>query len=298
MKQGSKGTFHPSALATSLDRVVGFVVRHVESTSLHLCAIDLDGTLLSSDKSVSRANRNAVRRLRDRGVGIVFVTGRPARCLDVLDGLAGIQASTITCNGAAIWDHDQESQSEVRSLDACHAASFVARVRRLIPNARFAVEFGDHFGFEPDYATWPSADTTGDSFEGPIAELVAEGRVLKLLISAPGHDTEDLFANVQAMAGRGFTVAHSTPNPIGGPVEITAAGVNKGTALRSYCVRHGIDQSATWAFGDMPNDLPMLRWAARGFIMPQAHISLQKEPNLLQMTGAQESAVGRVLLGI
>jgi hydroxymethylpyrimidine pyrophosphatase-like HAD family hydrolase len=56
-----------------------------------------------------------------------------------------------------------------------------------------------------------------------------------------------------------------------GLAEISAAGVTKAAALGDWCVSQGIDPADVYAFGDMPNDLPMLRWAGRSFGVANAH---------------------------
>ncbi|MGH3496499.1 MAG: HAD family hydrolase [Nocardioidaceae bacterium] len=56
-----------------------------------------------------------------------------------------------------------------------------------------------------------------------------------------------------------------------GLAEISAAGVTKAAALASWCTDLGIDQGEVWAFGDMPNDLPMLAWAGRSYAVANAH---------------------------
>ncbi len=54
-------------------------------------------------------------------------------------------------------------------------------------------------------------------------------------------------------------------------LEISAAGVSKATALARLCDERGIDRKHVIAFGDMPNDLPMLAWAGHGVAVANAH---------------------------
>ena len=57
----------------------------------------------------------------------------------------------------------------------------------------------------------------------------------------------------------------------GGLAEVSAKGVTKAAALAGWCAELGIDAGEVWAFGDMPNDLPMLTWAGRSFAVANAH---------------------------
>ena len=56
-----------------------------------------------------------------------------------------------------------------------------------------------------------------------------------------------------------------------GLAEINPRGVTKAVALEQWCGRLGIAAADVWAFGDMPNDLPMLRWAGVGYAVANAH---------------------------
>jgi hydroxymethylpyrimidine pyrophosphatase-like HAD family hydrolase len=54
-------------------------------------------------------------------------------------------------------------------------------------------------------------------------------------------------------------------------LEISALGVSKASALARLAARRGVPAEAVVAFGDMPNDVPMLRWAGRGYAMTGGH---------------------------
>ena len=57
-------------------------------------------------------------------------------------------------------------------------------------------------------------------------------------------------------------------------MEISAAGVTKGAALARLCELRGVDPDDVVAFGDMPNDLPMLAWAGTSYAVANAHPSV------------------------
>ncbi len=56
-----------------------------------------------------------------------------------------------------------------------------------------------------------------------------------------------------------------------GLAEITGPGVTKATGLARWAATLGVGAESVWAFGDMPNDLPMLRWAGRSYAVANAH---------------------------
>ena len=54
-------------------------------------------------------------------------------------------------------------------------------------------------------------------------------------------------------------------------LEISAPGITKASGLALVCAELGIEPADVAAFGDMPNDLPMLGWAGRGVAVANAH---------------------------
>jgi hydroxymethylpyrimidine pyrophosphatase-like HAD family hydrolase len=54
-------------------------------------------------------------------------------------------------------------------------------------------------------------------------------------------------------------------------VEIAAAGVSKAAALAELCEELGVMPAEVVAFGDYPNDLPMLEWAGHAVAVANAH---------------------------
>jgi hydroxymethylpyrimidine pyrophosphatase-like HAD family hydrolase len=66
--------------------------------------------------------------------------------------------------------------------------------------------------------------------------------------------------------------ALATPTwTVDGLMEISGRGVTKGGALAELCGRLGVGSHEVVAFGDMPNDLPMLRWAGTSYAVANAH---------------------------
>ena len=59
-------------------------------------------------------------------------------------------------------------------------------------------------------------------------------------------------------------------------LEISAPGVTKASTLALLCADLGIDAADVIAFGDMPNDLPMLGWAGTSYAMADAHPTVDR----------------------
>jgi hydroxymethylpyrimidine pyrophosphatase-like HAD family hydrolase len=104
---------------------------------------------------------------------------------------------------------------------------------------------------------------------GDLAELWDEPAV-KVLAQHLTLDPDDFRARVIDAVGESATPTWTIDHLM----EISAAGVTKGGALAALCERLGVGPDEVVAFGDMPNDLAMLRWAGTSYAVANGHESV------------------------
>jgi Cof subfamily protein (haloacid dehalogenase superfamily) len=233
---------------------------------IRLVATDIDGTLLRSDGTLSPAT---VATLRSLAVPYVLVTGRPRRWLEALVAELGAAGTAIAVNGALTYDLATGDVVRTVALEPAEALACAEAIRAAVPDTLFAIERDAHDSFarEPGYPTrGPLADAT----ELPLAELLA-APVLKLLCRSFSLDTADALyeAATRACTGHPVELTHSSGTI--GLLEISAAGVDKATALAAHAAMLGIAASDVLALGDGFNDVPMLTWAGWGVAVANAH---------------------------
>jgi hydroxymethylpyrimidine pyrophosphatase-like HAD family hydrolase len=105
-----------------------------------------------------------------------------------------------------------------------------------------------------------------------LAELCGRG-IAKGLIrvgSADGIDSERFEAIWDAFSDGFPDTLEVTRSGVPGLIEISAKGVSKGGIIAALASDWGIDPSTAIAFGDMPNDLEMFRWAGWSVAMGNA----------------------------
>jgi HAD superfamily hydrolase (TIGR01484 family) len=231
-----------------------------------LVATDLDGTLLGSDGKVSGRTSAAIAAVEAAGATFVMVTGRPPRWMAEVSEQAGHHGLAICANGAILYDLHTEQVLSASLLEQEAARELIGGLRAVLPGIVFAVERADlTFGLEPGYRLRmerPDADRA-------VAEELVSGGVVKLLARVDGMGSDDLLAAATAVGGATFT--HSSSD---GLVEISAAGVTKASGLAALAHERGITAGQVVAFGDMPNDLPLLAWAGCGVAVANAHPSV------------------------
>ena len=235
------------------------------SLAPRLVASDLDGTLVRSDLSVSDRTRAVLARVEQAGALFVMVTGRPPRWMAPVAEATGHRGLAVCANGALVYDLHTEQVVRSSLIDADAAAEVVAALRRDVPGISFAVEKGlDGFGREASYV--PRWDN-GEVVVGPVEELISTG-VVKLLARHEELGSDELLAQARASLGGTVECTHSSSD---GLLEISATGISKASGLASLADDWGVSAEQVIAFGDMPNDLPMLSWAGHSVGMANAH---------------------------
>lgn len=244
--------------------------------SLHqrprLIATDLDGTLLRDDKSVSERTVAALAAAEDAGIEVFFVTGRPARWMDVVSAHVHGHGLAICANGAAVVDlHAGGRILEVRAMERDTALDVVQTLRRDVPGTVFAIDTTTGVHYEPDY---PPFYMDVAVTVAPAEKLLAEdgpdtgSPLLKLLARHPELSPDAFLALARTAAGDRATITRSSPTAL---LEISGLGVSKASTLALCCAERGISADEVVAFGDMPNDIEMLTWAGTSYAMGNAH---------------------------
>lgn len=250
---------------------------------IKLIALDLDGTLLDSEKKVSRRNLEALERARRMGVLVVPVTGRPAQGLPraVLD-LPDLRYA-VTSNGATIRDLQEDRfllekhLTPADCLEVLEACADFDMIREV---------FREGVG----YLTRADRDILLDRYEGtPMMEYVLGTRrvlpgsvedflreddrpveELFFLTDSPERK-EELRRRLSALPGISFA------DPFPKDLEVMAGGIDKGAAFL-YLLEHlGIHPGETLAIGDGGSDLPLLKAAGIGVAMGNALPFVQAE---------------------
>ncbi len=242
-------------------------------TRPRLIVTDLDGTFLGPDRQVSATNLAAARRAAELGIPFMVATGRPVRWLDVLDQLAEAHSQVIVSNGAAVFDLASHQVVRIFPLDAAVALDVADGLREAVPGITFGFETSTGFGCEP---MSPSRQRgAAGVLEGSLEELVDRlGPVIKLLGFHTGLDSDELSARAVAVVGERLTLTHALVGDDYGMLELTGPGITKASTLALLCAELGIEAADVVAFGDMPNDLAMLSWAGRGYVVANAHGTL------------------------
>jgi Cof subfamily protein (haloacid dehalogenase superfamily) len=230
-----------------------------------LIASDIDGTLLRTDQTMSDRTVAALAAAEDAGILVVLCTGRPPRWMKPIAEATGHHGLAVCANGAIVYDLHTEQVVEQFPIDADIGRRLAAAIKAAIPDAAFAVERATGMVHEPLYIPLAPASTTEAAFD----ELLTEPMV-KIIAKHPTMTSSELHAAAHEAVAELAELAETTYSS-GALIEISAVGVTKAFALERVAAEHGITADDVVAFGDMPNDIPMLAWAGHGVAVGNAH---------------------------
>ena len=224
----------------------------------------------------------------DKGVYIVPATGRPLASLPPeVAQLPGIRY-VITCNGAAVWDLGADPVGAVYSrysnAKEHRTSTPVCLLHSLMPAETAREAFAVCESFHADLRIF------SDGYACTDARSIA--------LAAARAAKKDGTEACQPNDGR-FTILRDVQ---GSPknVEVTAAGVDKGEALRALADRLGVPHESTLAVGDSENDRAMLQKAGVAAVMANGMPEIQALARLVSKADCDHDGVAEILetLGI
>jgi hypothetical protein len=233
-----------------------------------LIATDLDRTLLDADGRVSARTRRALSAVEAAGIGVVFVTARPPRWIAPFLPDVDKRGLVVCANGALALDIATDEVVLSRLLSADVVLELAGRLRSVLPELHFGVESMTGLAVEPSFV--PAEPFPEQPRVGDLADIL-DPAPLKLLARDAAHTSDELLAIATPVCEGLGQPSHSGAD---GLLEISSDGTSKASALAWVAEQRGIEAADVWAFGDSPNDLPMLAWAGRSYAVANAHPSV------------------------
>lgn len=228
-------------------------------------ATDLDGTILRADGTISARTVAAFARAEAAGALVVLVTGRAPRVMGHIAEAFGSRGTAICANGTLAYDMRSRETRALHLIEPESIAAAARALRAAVPGIGFAAERVSGPVADAVYrAEDPAADAVIARI--PDSELFSEPAV-KLRARHLDHAPDEILALATAACSGIVEVSHNGAAFL----EAGPPGVTKATALGELAARHGIGRESVLAFGDMPNDLPMLAWAGISCAVADAH---------------------------
>jgi len=276
--------------------------------SIRIVALDLDGTLLDSQKQLSAANRAALERVAAKGILVVPTTGRFFGMMPPAVRDLPFVRYAITVNGAQVYDRETDTAIVREEIPLATALAIMEVLDRydVIYDC-----YRQNWGWmtaalqdrAADYATNEHYLKMVREFRKPVPELkahlretAAEGDVQKVMLF--GRKSEEgrskkLLEEIQVEIAEKFPeikVTSSTWNNL----ELNSAAAHKGNALKRFAEHLGLTLGNCMAFGDGMNDFTMVEAAGTGVAMANAEPEVKRVAKIVTKSN-DEDGVAAVL---
>ncbi|RRQ27102.1 HAD family hydrolase [Rhodococcus sp. Eu-32] len=261
-----------------------------------LVASDVDGTLLDPHENVTPRTRRAVLAMAAEGTPFVLSTGRPPRWIGPVVEQLGYAPMCVCANGAVVYDSGTDRILDAQTLSSDTLRWLADIAYRTLPGCGLAAErvgATAHDAATPQFVSSPGYE---HAWLNPDNTEVSQDEVLdvpavKLLIRLSSASSGEMVDALEPLVDGRADLTFSTDN---GLIELSAPGVTKASGLSVVAERLGVAVGEIAAFGDMPNDVPMLKMVGLGVAMGNAHPAALAVANEVTATNADDG-VARVL---
>lgn len=234
-----------------------------------LVALDMDGTFLMEDKTVSAENRKAIKAAADAGVTVMFATGRGIpNILQYVEEL-DLQSPIVAVNGSEVWSSPGRLHS------------------RTLFNPELIIQMRE---LALKHDTWYWAYSVNGVFnKDRWTDKVWDEQWLKFGYYYEDEPTLRVIREKMFEWGE-MEVTNSHPFNI----ELNPKGISKASGLREVCRLLGIEMSQVIAMGDSLNDISMIREAGLGVAMGNAQDEVKSIADVVTASN-EEHGVARII---
>ncbi|MBK4714522.1 MULTISPECIES: pyridoxal phosphatase [Tenebrionibacter/Tenebrionicola group] len=255
-------------------------------------ALDLDGTLLTQQKTLSPASVAALQRARDAGYQLLIATGRHHVAIHPFYQALALDTPAICCNGAYLYDYPRQAVLEGNPLSARQALQVLDVLDARGIHALMYVD--DAMLYETP--TGHVARTLNWAQSLPAAQRPTFRQVPSLREAALAASAIWKFALTGEAVARLKTAAEEL-NACPGlacewswrdQVDVVSHGNSKGSRLARWVETQGLHMKQVVAFGDNFNDLSMLEAAGLGIAMGNADDAIKARADKVTGTNQED----------
>lgn len=238
-----------------------------------MLVLDMDGTLLRDDKTISEKNKQVLKEAADKGVKVVISTGRIFTSARAYGDMIGIDSPIIASNGAYIREKDRDEVIYARLLGEANAL----KITRLTDEFKLSCNlftwdtiYCEEMTFTAfNYTKWNKEMSEDKKVKIKIIDKSEWGTIIRehkdsiLKAVIVSNDNETLYKLRKEVSKLEVEVVSSYFNNI----EAMNKGVSKGDAVRRLADYYGFSMDDVICMGDSENDISMIESAGLGIVM-------------------------------
>lgn len=245
--------------------------------------IDLDGTTLKSDKTISKNTLNIIRELQNKNINVFVATGRPPYMIKYEIEELNVSEYIITVNGGLIFNNKNKEVLQSRAIDSVSANKIINHlVSNNIPYLIYSDK--DMFYNSDEKNIWVNylmkrISSLDEKYKWKFKKIdssfnIDKHMVVKLLIPTHeiGDDVIKALNNWFKTEMKNFILLASQEDIL----DIIPSSSSKGEGIKFLSDLLSLDLNKTLAFGDADNDIPMFKAVKYSVAMNNAVIGLKK----------------------
>lgn len=232
-----------------------------------LIALDVDGTLMTSERTISDSTRSAIQEARQRGILVCISSGRPYVGVEPIAKELGLLAPMIAYNGGMIVDSTNDELIYECSVKPEDAKNVIADAQE--ENTTLVIWSQDKLYVNRIDERVDSYKRISDVVPHVIQdyEVLIDQGITKIL----WIDELDTIAAFRDKYRKKYCKSLNVVRSLPMFLEFVDQGVSKAEAMKRIGERHDIQREEMIAIGDGDNDLEMLNYAGLGIAMGNAH---------------------------
>lgn len=256
-------------------------------------AIDMDGTLLKEDKSISKETYRAIQRAKSKDVKVVLTTGRPIHgVIPYLKQLNLISKDdyAIAYNGALI-QNTETKDIIAQTLMSFEDAHYLYRLSQKLNVNIHALT--DKNCITPKWSKYSQLESDLNAIPMEYVDfnnLDKNTTIVKIMFIDEPEILQKAVDNLPKEIYEKYTVLRSAPYFL----EFLDKNVNKGQGVKTLAKKLGIKKEEVICVGDAGNDLHMIQFAGLGVAMGNAFPEVKKAADYVTLSN-EEDGVAHVI---
>jgi len=258
-----------------------------------LVAIDLDGTLLSSTRSVCDANKRALAACADAGVTVAIVTGRRLPSARIYVDMLPIEPLVVANSGAIIVDRGRILSRSLLPSERALEVLDIAGELAIEPVVHDGPNGEGHLLLREDAKELPHVGRyLNQSFPAPIwvRSIALDRDPVQIGFASGLRAINELAERLSHDLPNVSVIKTEYPAEDLALLDVLAADANKSSGLRFLSRHTGVPMRETMAIGDNWNDIDMLESAGLGVVMANAVDEL-KQKGFVETTSNDDGGV-------
>lgn len=263
------------------------------SRTIRMIGVDLDGTLLNSEKQLTAYTREVLKKAIEQEVAVVVATGRPFSGVpDELKHFPGIRYA-LTANGARILDMQKQKVVYENLLSVESSEKVIDILRKHHAIHEFFVDgvgYMNEDGLKNVYAYFedPHMAEYLQSTRIRVKDVKEKLQTMKCEVDKlqgifrNQKDKEEALEELNTLSGIVVTAAMDNN------LEINKEGTNKGLGLLQLGKSLGISREEIMACGDGGNDVEMLKEVGFAVAMANGSDPVKKAADFVTVSNDED----------